>query len=141
MERGNGKGIERLTSKAIESWLKNPDRGPAKKLADGGGLYLVRLPSGAASWQIKYSFAGAERTYSVGPAAEIALATARSERKRVKDAVKRGVDPVQARRAERAETIASSGELFGEVAHAWLKKEKAGRPSITSSRSARSSAT
>ena len=137
MEWGNGKGVERLTAKSIESWLKNPGKGPVKKLADGGGLYLVRLPSGGASWQIKYSLAGAERTYSVGPASSTSLATARAERKRVKDEIKQGIDPVRARRVERAATISSSGELFEDLALAWLKKEQAGWSGIHHEKSKR----
>lgn len=135
MKQGNG--IERLKVKEIESWLKNPGDGPVKKLSDGGGLVLVRLPSGRASWQIKYSYNGAERTFSVGSADAVTLEFARAERRRVKDLVKAGTDPVQVRRVEKAEEIASAGHLFGDVAQAWLAKERAGWSEVHFDRSSK----
>ena len=138
MEGGNGMGIERLTTRYIESWIKKPAKDAATtKLADGGGLYLVRLPSGAASWQVKYRFINSttgspnfgkvtERTFSVGPAPAISLADARAARRAVKDLIKQGIDPATDRRVKRAAKMASSGELFSEITTAWLKKEKPG---------------
>ena len=124
MTGGNG-GIERLTVRQIEAWIKKPAKDAVtKKLADGGGLYLVRLPSGAATWQIKYRFDGAERSYSVGPSATTTLADARAARRTVKDQVKLGVDPVKFRQVSRAAKIVSSGELFSDAADAWFNKRK-----------------
>ena len=135
MKGGNG-GIERLTVKQIEAWIKRPAKDAVtKKLADGGGLYLVRLPSGAASWQIKYRFLNSdaksenngkvtERVYSVGPAATTSLADARAARSHVKDLIKKGIEPVKAREVQRAAKIVSSGELFSDAADVWFNKRK-----------------
>lgn len=63
MARGN----DRLTDRGIQSWLT---KGTTGKLADGEGLHLVRLPSGAATWRVKYSLrkqgALLPRTFSIG---------------------------------------------------------------------------
>ncbi len=120
------KSIHRLTKAKAEAWLKAPAANdPQMKLADGGGLNLVRLPGGGATWQFRYRFAGVEKTYSIGLYHEVALDDARTEHRRVKDALKTGKDPVQLRRLERATEVASSGELFGNVCDSWLEKQKA----------------
>jgi integrase len=126
MDGDNGKGIERLNATRVAAWLRKPGRDAATlKLADGAGLYLVRLASGAASWRIKYRLAGVEKSFSIGPASEVSLADARAERRRVKALIKEGIDPVQDRRVARATRIASTGHLFRDVANAWLQKQKA----------------
>ena len=125
MAGGNAKGIERLTVKQIEAWVKRPAKGAVtKKLADGGGLYLVRLPTGNATWQIKYRFGGKERSFSVGPSTSTLLADARAASRLVKDQIKIGIDPVKFRQVRRATAIASSGDLFSDAADAWFKKRK-----------------
>lgn len=119
MVGGNGRAINRLAVRTVEKWAKNAE--PGAKLSDGGGLYLRKLDSGAATWQLKYRHAGIERTFSVG---QVGLAQAREERERVKRLLKEGRDPVQARRIRRAEQIASSGETFADLVQSWLKKQK-----------------
>ncbi len=137
IDGGNDRGIERLTARQITAWIRRPAKGIAtRKLADGGGLYLVRLPSGAASWQVKYRYLNSkpgdknfgkltERTFSAGSASTTSLAEARAARRHVKELIKQGIAPVQDRRVHRAEKVASSGNLFSDVATAWLQKKKA----------------
>lgn len=127
---GNGK-TSWLTQSAIDEWLAKPQSGPVAKLADGGGLFLVRLPSGGTTWQVRYRMDGKPKTYSVGP--DATLAQARAERARVMEMVKVKpganqpvVDPVAARRVQKAREEAACGELFKDVAYAWLEKEKSG---------------
>jgi integrase len=120
MDRGN----ERLTSKAIEQWLKSPDRKAGQKLADGGGLYLTSLPSGGASWQVRYAHGGKQGTYSIGPHGSVSLTDARKRRAQIKQQVAGGVDPVTERRAVRAEGEAASEVTFGDLAKAWLEKQR-----------------
>jgi len=79
MEGSNSRGIERLSSKQVEAWRKKTGMKPGTKLADGGGLYLVRLPSGSASGQIKFKVNRADpwaKMFPVGPAAVTSLADA-----------------------------------------------------------------
>ncbi len=120
---GGNAGIERLTDRRVASWAKG-GAGPALKLADGGGLSLVRLRSGGASWQLKYRIGGVERTYSIGPIDKVTLTQARKERGRAKELVSQGIDPVQARRVARAANIAAGDETFAKLAERWLAKER-----------------
>lgn len=127
---GNGK-IEWLIPEQIEAWLATPHTGKVARLADGGGLFLVRLPSGGTTWQVRYRLDGKPKTYSIGP--DATLEEARAERARVADLIKVKpgadklvVDPVAARRVQKAREEAACGELFKDVARAWLEKEKSG---------------
>ena len=125
MPHGNGsRAKERLNVKQIEKWLKDQRERAAKwraelgnanakvpagqKLPDGGGLYLTFLPSGRASWQVRYAYGGKSCTYSIGLADDFTLAEARAERIRVKGLVEEGLDPVTERRASKAENIVKS---------------------------------
>jgi integrase len=126
MERGNGSRAEkRLSVKQIERWLRDPERRAGHKLPDGGGLYLTYLPSGRASWQVRYSLGGKPNMFSVGPADQVSLADARAARAWVKEQLQQGLDPVTERRAKRAEGEASTESLFADVVAAWLVKQKA----------------
>ena len=116
---------EKLGVKQVERWLRSPDRTAGQKLADGGGLYLTVLPSGRASWQVRFLYAGKQRVYSVGLADETTLSDARSARARVKDMLDQGINPVAERRAKRAEQVDVHQVTFAAIANDWLAKQKA----------------
>ncbi len=118
---------DRLTDAKIRAFLKRTSAAPGtvRKLADGGGLYLMRSPRGTLLWRIKYRFDGKERAYSVGPYPEIGLAMAREARGVVRGWLREGKDPVQQRRLARAAGWAASANTFGAIAEAWLDKRKA----------------
>ncbi|RVT53961.1 tyrosine-type recombinase/integrase [Rubrivivax albus] len=138
MGSGNGgRGVERLTDKAIQAWLKG-DRKAGQKLPDGGGLYLVSLPSGGATWQVRYSLGGgAPKTYSVGPYPEKTLAEARKARGTARAQAEQGVDPVALRRLERVEAAAAADDTFEHVAGLWLDKQRPEWSDIHYTKSAR----
>jgi hypothetical protein len=119
--------INKLTDLAIRSFIRARRTGQAskKKLSDGGGLYLVVTPAGTAVWRVKYRFGGNERLFAAGTYPATTLESARAEREKVKTLLREGRDPVQDRRLERANAIASSGETFKSVAALWLAKQKA----------------
>lgn len=112
----------KLTEGAIRSWLAS---GTSLRLADGGGLCLVRLPSGVATWRARYRIGGVEKQYAIGPHHEIGLARAREEHRYVRDVLRDGRDPMKVREAARAERVASSGQTVVQVMAAWLEKERA----------------
>jgi integrase len=115
---------EKLTVKRIEQWLRGADRHAGQKLSDGGGLYLTSMPSGGASWQVRYAYGGKSATYSIGSIDDVSLAQARTAKSLVRAQVEQGLDPVRERRAKRAERIADSQQTFADVAAAWLEKQK-----------------
>lgn len=135
MESGNGKrGRDKLTVKKVEAWLRDLRRdtavgikrvgGAGDRLSDGGSLYLTALASGNATWQVRYLHGGKPRTFSIGLSDEKTLADARSERDEIRDLIKKGLDPVTTRRAQRMEKEGQSESTFADVASSWLEKQK-----------------
>ena len=47
------------------------------KFSDGGGLYVLIMPSGARYWRMDYRFGGKRRTLALGVYPEVPLAQAR----------------------------------------------------------------
>ncbi|MDP7372239.1 MAG: Arm DNA-binding domain-containing protein, partial [Nitrospinota bacterium] len=52
----------------------------AKKMFDGGGLYLEIAPSGGKWWRLKYRFDGKEKRLSLGVYPDVSLKNARARR-------------------------------------------------------------
>jgi integrase len=85
------KGISKLTE--------------AGRYGDGGGLYLQIAPTGARSWILRYQRAGRQRWLGLGPLRDCSLDDARQRATRARQQLWNGVDPVDARRADRAALI------------------------------------
>ena len=64
-----------------------------QKLSDGGGLYLLVLPSGGKSWRMAYRFAGKQKVLSFGKYPGIGLLDARGLRDEARKALDAGKDP------------------------------------------------
>lgn len=108
--------INRLNSRTADS-LKKPGRH-----ADGGGLYLVITKSGARSWMFLFRAAGRLREMGLGSTQAVSLAKARELASRARAQVAEGVDPIEARRADRSK----KGDTFREVAEALHATKKGG---------------
>jgi integrase len=112
----------KLSDRKIKAFI---DKGtPGRKLADGGGMFLTLTAARTPVWRIKYRLGDKEGLYSIGTYPEIGLEAARAERTRVKDQLRRGHDPVQERRVERAKATRESFETFSDAATAWLEKSR-----------------
>ena len=111
-----------LTDKALKAFIAQKAHG--KKLSDGGGLYLLILPSGGAAWRIKYRINRKEKSYSIGKYPQISLAAARVELAEVKALLRENKDPVTQRRLNRAETSAAGDNTFIYVATEWLNMKQ-----------------
>ena len=74
----------------------------ARKLFDGGGLYLLVAPSGGKYWRLKYRFGSKEKSLSLGIYPEVTLAAARNLRDEARALLVLGVNPTEARKQERA---------------------------------------
>ncbi len=98
-----------LTVRAIDALKPGAAR---VEVADGatGGLYLVVQPSGLKSWAYRYRSPvdGRPRKLTIGPYPAFGLADAREEAAKAARSVKRGVDPADARRADRAKAADTS---------------------------------
>ncbi|MBX3592183.1 MAG: integrase arm-type DNA-binding domain-containing protein [Burkholderiaceae bacterium] len=92
-----------------------------RKLADGGGLYLLVTPTGAKYWRLKYRFGGKERLLALGVYPEVTLAQARDGRAGARDQLRNGQDPATVRRLIRLGVRDASANTFEVVAREWFK--------------------
>jgi hypothetical protein len=91
-----------LTDDIIEN--AKPGARPSK-LADGRGLYLLTMPSGARYWRLKYRFAGKEKLLALGVYPKVSIESAREQREGARALLSQGIDPISARRQSAREQI------------------------------------
>jgi integrase len=111
----------RLTALKVEK-AKQPGM-----YADGGGLYL-QVTAGGASWIYRYMLAGRAREMGLGPLALFGLAEARAKALDARRLRHEGIDPIEARRAMRAQARldAAKAVTFMECAHGYITAHRAG---------------
>jgi len=89
------------------------------RLRDSQGLYLEITPSGGRWWRLKYRFGGKEKLLSMGTYPDTTLKAARDKRDRAREQLANGIDPSEARRAEKASRAAPVLNGFEVVAREW----------------------
>jgi integrase len=116
------RAIGRLTALKIEK-LKEPGM-----YADGGGLYLRVTKEGARNWVLRYMLNRRPRWMGLGPLALYGLADARAKALDARRKRHEGIDPIDARRAERARQQLEEAKsiTFKECAEAYIASHKAG---------------
>ena len=92
----------RLTTKRVAK-LTEPGR-----YGDGRGLYLQVTPAGVRSWLLRYERGGRERAMGLGPVADFTLAEARERARKARQLLKDGIDPLDARKEQRAKQAAEA---------------------------------
>jgi integrase len=90
------------------------------KLFDGGGLYLLVNPSGGKWWRWKYRFSGKAKLLSFGVYPDVSLKAARDKRDDARKLFAAGIDPGQARKAEKQ--AQAGAESFEAIAREWHGK-------------------
>lgn len=108
-----------LTDTAIRN-AKPADK--ARKLFDGGGLYLEVAPSGGKWWRLKYRFGGKEKRLSLGVYPDVSLRDARDRRDAARKLLANDIDPSQNRKARKAATVERAANSFEVVAREWFDK-------------------
>ena len=98
---------------------KNP-----RKLADGGGLYLLVQPDGAKYWRLKYYFLGKEKLMALGVYPVTTLADAREARNKAKKLLAAGKDPSATKKENRKEAERVARNTFRAVALEWHENQK-----------------
>ena len=93
--------------------------GRARKLFDGGGLYLHIKPNGGRYWRYNYRFQGQEKTLALGTYPDVLLATARARHLDARRQLSEGIDPA----AKKQISITT----FETVARDWYARWKPGR--------------
>ena len=108
-----------LTDAAIRS--AKPAAKP-RKLFDGGGLYVEITPSGTKLWRFKYQFAGKAKLLALGQWPETSLSAARRKREEARELLARGIDPGEARKAEKLRQKALAENTFEAIAKEWDRR-------------------
>jgi hypothetical protein len=119
-------GFQRLTA------LKASRTRQPGMYADGGGLYLqvtvnVREGEPAKSWIYRYMLRGRAREMGLGPLHTISLSLARDLALKQRQLRLQGIDPIDARRAARAQSASDSAKTitFQECAEKYIAAHKA----------------
>ncbi|WP_018718296.1 tyrosine-type recombinase/integrase [Arhodomonas aquaeolei] len=108
-----------LTDTAIRN-AKPGDK--ARKLFDGGGLYLEVAPSGGKWWRLKYRYGGKEKRLSLGVYPDVSLKDARDRRDEARKLLANDIDPSENRKATRAAKVERAANSFEAVAREWYAK-------------------
>jgi integrase len=109
------------TAKYFES-LTAPGRYP-----DAGGLYMV-IVGKSRTWMFRYKRAGKGHWMGLGPDSLVSLATARDAAIDARRLLRQGIDPIEAKRAAKAEAAAETAptKTFEAVADEYIAAHKAG---------------
>src|SRR5277367_4015508 len=87
---------------------------------DGSGLYLqVRGPD-KRSWLYRFKLHGKPHLMGLGTVDDVSLAEARDAAGAARKLVRQGANPIDQRRAARAESAAQAGLTFAQVADAYI---------------------
>jgi len=102
-------------------------KGPAV-LHDGGGLYLRVSATRAKSWVFRFQLDGKRRDMGLGPYPDISLAEARARAAAHRNQRRDGIDPLDAKAAQRqAQRVSvAKGRTFRECAAEFIDKNRAG---------------
>lgn len=107
--------MNRLTAPEVRA-LSKPGR-----YADGLGLYLQITDAGVKSWILRYQRDGRERWLGLGPVHTFSLAEARERARAARQQIADGIDPIEARKADRRERALAAAKTmtFKEAAEAF----------------------
>ena len=92
------------------------------RLSDEKGLYLEVALSRSKYWRWKFRFGGKEKRLALGVYPEVTLAEARTARDGARKLLASGVDPSEARRAQKASRVELAENSFEAVAREWFAK-------------------
>lgn len=89
--------------------LKHPGKGRNVTFAVGGvsGLYLQITPNNGRTWLLRSKIGASRREVGLGGYPDVTLSMARDRARAVKDQVRRGVDPIEERRAAKSALLAA----------------------------------
>ncbi len=116
----------KLTFVVCENAAKRAkESGRPLKLADGLGLYLQAMPSGARYWRFKYRFAGKEKLLALGVYPEVGLKEARDKRDWARKLLADNQDPSQIKKEKRLQAYTESENTFEKLAREWFEQQRA----------------
>ncbi|MDR6657792.1 integrase [Tardiphaga robiniae] len=109
-------GINKLAATKVAR-ISKPGR-----YGDGAGLWLQVAKAGSKSWIFQFTSQGRERQLGLGSLATVSLADARKKAKAARDLVAEGVDPIEAKQAQRQQAIVADAKrvTFEEAAEGYM---------------------
>lgn len=108
-----------LTDTAVKN-AKPEDK--ARKLSDGGGLYLLIKPSGYKCWKYDFRLDNTRGSYTIGNYPDIGLKLARQEHREARELVAMGVNPKQIK-IQRKVKDELKNKRFSFYMNQWLEKQ------------------
>lgn len=102
------KKAKELSAKEVRD-LRHPGKGAHAIFAVGGvdGLLLQITPNNARSWILRCKVGAKRRHIGLGGFPDVTLSQARERAREAKDAIRRGIDPIEERRAAQAALAAA----------------------------------
>lgn len=97
------------------------------RMTDGRGLYLSVTATGGKLWRYKYRHDGREKLMSFGQYPDVPLVDARERHGAARKLLASGVDPMAARKAERAASAQGDVSSFQAIALMWLDHWSTGK--------------
>lgn len=94
----------------------------ARRLFDGGGLYLEVAPSGGKWWRLKYRFGGKEKRLSLGVYPDVTLKDARMRHDEARKLLANDIDPSENRKTQKAANVERGANSFEVIAREWFTK-------------------
>jgi integrase len=113
-----------LTDVQCRNARYNPG-GQGNKPSDGGGLFLQLDANGGKYWRLAYRFLGRQKTLSVGVYPAVSLAEARKRRDDAREKLAVGIDPGEAKKADKRTAKLAAANSFEAVAREWFGKYQA----------------
>ncbi|MFG1330165.1 integrase arm-type DNA-binding domain-containing protein [Xanthobacter autotrophicus] len=90
------------------------------KLTDRSWLFLLVNPDGKRFWRASYRFAGKQKTLALGPYPAVSLADARKQRDTLKEHLAQGIDPSEAKKADKRASALNSSHTFEAIGREWF---------------------
>jgi integrase len=96
--------------------------------ADGAGLYLQVTGAGAKSWIYRFSLCGRAREMGLGSLSALSLTDARAKAAECRRLRQEGVDPIEARKAQREQAALDAAKMltFAEAAARYIAGHRVG---------------
>lgn len=94
------------------------------KMPDGTGLYLIVKTTGGKLWRWDYRCLGKRKTASYGAYPAVPLAQAREKHQNARKLLAAGVDPGEAKKADKRAARLAAANSFEVVARAWMEEHQ-----------------
>ncbi|MGR3905824.1 integrase arm-type DNA-binding domain-containing protein [Burkholderia sp. SR8] len=111
-----------LTDTQIRNARYNPDPEASNSLSDGSRMYLKLTRAGGKLWRMNYRFAGKDKTLAFGSYPLVSLAAARKKRDEAHEMLANGIDPGEAKKADKRAAKLAAATSFEAVAREWFAK-------------------